>query len=234
MASEHIQPTTYAAPNVAPSRPAVGLLPRLRDATRAWLGIETPALVATVEDTTDIPTDSQDWPSIDVVYDEVQDIVEAQNERLKIIDTKANFGLAAATLLTAGVTGLGRALVESGQVVDAPQWPLFGGTMPVKQITDAVTVLSLVIYAAIAVSTYIAYRIQTFREVANPMRLVDVYLYKDPAYTKAALSKQRAKNFDTNEKKLNGKATWVNRAMALLIAEAGLLVVIAAIQIAWL
>lgn len=241
MISDHITPTEYAAPQISvPSQPA-GLLPRIREATRVWLGIEPRAAVVPVEEAPDISDETKDWPSVDVVYDEIHNMVKAQNDRLKIIDTKANFGLAAATLLTAGVTGLGRALAESGQRMVAsgqevalPQWPVFGADVPVTTMTDWVTIISLVIYALIAVSTYLAYRIRTYRDVANPRRLMDVYLYKAPAYTKAAIANQRAKNFAGNEAKINDKATWVNRAMILLIGEAALLVVIAIIQVAWL
>lgn len=227
MVQDHLNPSSYSPPRLHPGRHTTRN--RLRTALRSWLAIEPTAAAVKSDDIEKIdqlPTSGSDadWPSVEVVYDEVQAIVAAQNDRFKTIDTKANFGLAAATLLTAGVTGLGRALAESGQPV--------GDT--IRLTADIVTLASLALYALIAGLTYTAYRIQTFREVANPTRLVDVYLYKEPAYTKAALSKQRAKNFDDNEWKIDRKATWVNRAMVLLVVEAVLLVVIAFIQVVWL
>ncbi|MBA2520827.1 MAG: hypothetical protein H0V24_14275 [Chloroflexia bacterium] len=240
MISDHMRSSGYTAPQSAGSPQPLRLLSRLRASTRVWLGIETVAAVP-IEETTEISDENKDWPSIDVVFEQIEEMVKTQNDRLKTIDTKANFGLAAATLLTAGVTGLGRALADSGQRVAAsgrdvalPHWPVFGGEVPVNSITDGVTIISLVMYALIALSTYLAYRIRTYREVANPKRLMDVYLYKEPAYTKAAIANQRAKNFGSNEAKINDKATWVNRAMILLVGEAALLVVIAIVQVAWL
>jgi hypothetical protein len=56
----------------------------------------------------DTTVENVDWPSLDEVYTEVKDRISSQNDRNKTIDGKANFGLAAATLLTAGVTGLSK------------------------------------------------------------------------------------------------------------------------------
>jgi hypothetical protein len=234
MITDHLRPTTYATPSKPAPRATSGALPRLRQAARSWLGIEPVASAVTVEDAPDLAEEHTDWPSIDVVYDEIQEMTKAQSDRNKIIDTKANFGLAAATLLTAGVTGLGRALSESGATVGSQVVPIGPWTPSTNQLVDGVTIASLVVFFLIALCTVLAYRIQTFRDVANPGKLMEVYLYKEPEYTKAALAQQRAKNFMTNEDRIDGKATWANRAMKLLVVEAGLLLLIAVLQVIWL
>lgn len=230
MISDHLKASSYAAPHVTPSRHAPGARERLLNLLRAKLAV-SPSAAAVVE--TEVPEQAvtgQEWPSVDIVYDEMQQSMTAQNDRLKTIDTKANFGLAAATLLTAGVTGLGRALMESGQEGATPVW--FG--IQANYIVDWVTIISLVVYAAIAYTTYRAYRIQTFKEVPSPQRLLDKYLYEEPEATKAAIANARLKAYTTNEGIAENKVTWVNRAMWLLIVEALLLVIIAVIQVAWL
>lgn len=228
MQKQQVNPAGFA-----PSHPSIPLHDRVRDAVRAWLAVDqaVPVIVEHAEETL---LTSADWPSLDVVYEEVQDAIAAQNERLKTIDTKANFGLVAGTLLTAGVTGLGRALVEAGNIVASPRWLIGDNTLHASQVVDAVTVLSLLAYAAIAVCAYVAYKLRTFKEAPQPQRLIEKYVYEDPNITKAAITKQRAKNYENNETQIELKAKWTNLAMVFLIVEAFLLLVIAVVQVTWL
>lgn len=197
MIGDQINPTSYGSPQVQPRSRVHGPIGRIRHALRGWLAIETATAVAAAEDIADEQAATRDWPSLDVVYEEMQDSISVQNDRIKGIDTKANFGLAAATLLTAAVTGLGRALLEAPQQGANPVW--FG--LPATLVVDAVTIVSLGVYALIAFTTYRAYRIQTFKDVPAPQRLLDKYLYEAPEITKAAIARARVKVLPTTNRR---------------------------------
>lgn len=231
---DHLNRAGYTSPRSTADPQSVGLLPRLRDAIRSWLAVDSPASTAAGQVAVEAPAVAQDWPSLDEIYDEVKDSVAAQNDRLKTIDTKANFGLAAATLLTAGVTGLGRALVDAGQRAIVPSWTVLGIQLRADQVIDWVTIASLGIYGLVALSAYAAYRLRTFKEAPDPNRLVAMYIHVDPRITKATITSERAKNYAINEKKIGRKAWWTNLAMVFLILEAFLLFIIALIQVTWL
>lgn len=233
MLRDHFNPSGYPTPRLNSKRQTT--LDRLRGVLRSWLAVEidAPAMTA-ADDVNEAPATDRDWPSLEVVYKEVQDSVAAQNDRLKTIDTKANFGLAAATLLTAGVTGLGRALGESGRQLVASSWKVFGIELQVNQLVDWVTIISLGIYAFIAFSTFMAYRLRTFKESPQPQPLIDKYIYEEPIFTKAAITKARVRDYGINQETIEAKAVWVSLAMMLLVVEALLLVAIAVIQVTWL
>jgi len=232
MQKPHLHAAGYVPPRPTPR--SGGLLVWLREAVRSWREVTVPASAIVVDDTTEAQTAVEDWPSLDVVYDEVQDSITAQNVRLKTIDAKANFGLVAGTLLTAGVTGLGRALVDGGREVATPRWEILGITLQANQVVDWVTITSLGAYALIAICANAAYRLRTFKEAPNPQRLVTKYIYEDPRITKTTITSVRAKNYASNEKTIEVKAWWTNLAMVFLVVEAFLLFVIAVIQVAWL
>jgi hypothetical protein len=180
------------------------------------------------------PSPDQDWPSLDVVYAEVQNSIVLQNDRLKNIDTKANFALASATLLTAGVTGLGRALADAGRTGAVPSWTIQGLSVGADSVVDWVTVLSLGIYALIVFCTYNAYQLRDFMEAPDPAGLVSRYVHEDSTLTKATITKERAKNYARTEAQINVKARWTALAMRLLVVEALLLFLITIIQVIWL
>lgn len=189
--------------------------------------------VSTLADQTDGSDDivaDERWLSLDLVYEELQESATAQIERLKSIDTKANFGLVAGTLLTAGVTGLGRALLDATQSAGPPTWSILGVNLAANQVVDALTVLSLGAYALIAFCTFQAYRLRMFQEAPNPEVLVTKYIYEPPRITKGVIIDARADNLATNEKVIGQKVVWTKRAMVFLVVEALLLFVIGIVE----
>jgi hypothetical protein len=218
--------------------PATPPATRLKNATVRWLLslLQAPAPPAVIEThTEETATTDADWPSLDEVYDEVKDSIASQNDRLKSIDTKANFGLAAATLLTAGVTGLGKALSDpSASAKAGVKHDLWLFCARGDTLADWVTIASLVVYVLAATCAFAAYRLRTFNEVPNPDRLVKHYIYQDANQTKAAIANARAKAYASNEKTIDRKAFWTSASMVLLILEAVCLLLIAFIQVKWL
>lgn len=226
-----------------------GLLGSARTRLGYWLLGSQPVRLDTSDDRfqasidMDIETEEMDeyslaWPSLDAVYEEVKDRIDVQNDQIKTLDAKANFGLVAATLLTAGVTGLGRALVES-QAPDAGITPtpaslgILGWNIEGAALVDWVTVLSLGAYVVAAIGAYFAYRLRDFKVSPNPISLRENYLDKDPAYTKGAITNSRVKDYLANEDVIKGKVRWTNVAMAALVAEAILLLLIGLVQVWW-
>lgn len=234
MLSDQAKPTGYASAPTGTGRPSARIGDRLRAALRVWLVLPAPLTAAAADDLTESATAIVDWPSLDIVYEEIQDSIAAQNDRLKSIDTKANVGLVAGTLLTAGVTALGRALVDAGQEIAVPRWQILGFDLNGSQVVDWVTIVSLGAYALVAIGAYMAYRPRSFKEAPDPQRLVSKYIYEEPALTKATITNVRAKNYAINETLIERKAWWTNFAMIFLVLEALLLFTIALIQVAWL
>lgn len=175
-----------------------------------------------------------DWPSLDEVYEEVKERIEVQNEQIKTLDTKANFGLAAATLLTAGVTGLGRALGETQRTGEIESWNILGRSITAENLVDWITIASLGAYVVAALGAYFAYKLRTFKVSPNPRRLIDKWIHEDPSETKAALTRSRVQDYEFNETVIETKVKWTNTAMIALVIEAVLLLAIAVVQVLWL
>jgi hypothetical protein len=227
----------YSTPKGVDRNAATPPATALKEAVVRWLLalLQAPAPAVAIEEHREEPSVADtDWPSLDEVYEQVKDRLAAQNDRVKTIDTKANFGLVAATLLTAGVTGLGKALVESGQKAAIPRWTILGIDIRADRLVDWVTVVSLGAFALAAVSAFMAYRVREFRESPNLKRLLDHYLNEDPRFTKAAILNQRARDYEFNEAVIASKLTWTLLAMLFLVVESILLVIIALIQVFWL
>jgi len=178
---------------------------------------------------------AEDYPSLDIAYDGVKDVLAQQTDRLKSVETKANFGLASATLLTAGVTGLGKALNDATK--DGAPVPLIDFWKFHVKADNAInwlTIAALVTYASIILFIFMAYRIRDFYESPDPKRLVESYISQPAWETKAMILDARAKDYTSNEVLLCLKARWANVAMVLFLVEAVLLCVIAFVQVKWL
>jgi hypothetical protein len=182
----------------------------------------------------DTTVENVDWPSLDEVYTEVKDRISSQNDRNKTIDGKANFGLAAATLLTAGVTGLSKVVGDVATKSNVGQRDFILFHAHLGTVADWITVASLAVYGMAAISAYMAYHLRAFRESPKPQRLVEHYVNQDPRITKATITRELAKDYAFNEDVIDEKVKWTNRTMVFLIVETALLLLIALIQVIWL
>lgn len=180
------------------------------------------------------------WPSLDLLYDEIQGRIAAQDAQISGLDSKANFGLASATLLTAGVTGLTKTIDEvqrpaegspasSIQPAIVDLWVV--GEFKATGVVDALTIVSLVVYVLVIAFSFLAYRVRHWHVTPNPQQVLHEASWWPEEQTKATLAVKRADDFRLNEEKVLSKARWVRLALAALMVEAALLLTIALVQV---
>ncbi len=179
-------------------------------------------------------------PSVDVIYSEVTGRLSAQDAQIATLDSKANFGLGSATLLTAGVTGLATAVDEAREpsqdrsmaaerVATADLW--WFGEHNAERLTDYITLASLGVYVLVIVFSFLAYNLRQWRVTPQPAPFFDEALSWPAESTKVQLAVQRIEDFEFNEKKIKAKVRWVRFAMLALLFEAILLLAVTVVQV---
>ena len=162
------------------------------------------------------PGPASPWPAIDIVYQELIDRAKGQQEHIKILDTKANFGLGSATILTASL-----ALQQAAESASAQTgW------------SGAVVVVALVAYLVVVISSFSAYRLRQVWVTPDPIVLTKEVVYETPDRAKSALSVARAEALVNNEEIIRSKVFWTKNALAGLFVEALALLIIAVAQMA--
>ncbi len=150
------------------------------------------------------------WPSLELIYDEIKGRLTYQVAQIGALDTKANFGLGSATLLTAGVATLGE-------------------TVGTSFIAALLTIAALAVYVLVIVIvfSFCAYRLRPWSVTPNPRQVLDDAASWSEEETRARLAKQRVEDFERNEREISIKAMWVRRTLYALMFEGALLLLIA-------
>jgi hypothetical protein len=173
--------------------------------------------------------------NLDVILTYVKERGAAQNAQITSLDGKANFGLAAASLLTTGVASLHAAFL-SAQRLDPSRGAgalLFPRLDPqiFAPIALAFTALAFATYVVVVFSAYQAYKVRGYTTVPNAKTLLNEY-WTSPAFdTKARLAATMAEVIEENEHKTDAKAWWVRVVMRSLLVEAALLLLLLVLQL---
>lgn len=146
--------------------------------------------------------------SIDIVYDELKKRITVQDAQIGALDGKANFGLASASLLTAGIAGLQNTFLTAQKAGPVSNISIFGFMVSPTTLINVLTVASFVAYVVVVLTAYMAYRILDFRVVPIPDKFVEKYLDKPPLYTKKRLIRTLVVAFHENERLVNQKVRW--------------------------
>ncbi len=175
-------------------------------------------------------------PSLDLAFEEAKRLIAAQDAQLAALDGKANFGLGSATLLTAGVAALRSSMnnvEEAAQVSGQPNM-LTVRSFEVDWLTVAngLTIAALGVYAWVVLSALSAYGLRKYENAPDPQKLLARFLNKPEHETKRKIVEELADAFATNAEHAAAKVKWTRRVIWGLLAEAVVLVGIAAVQFA--
>jgi hypothetical protein len=178
---------------------------------------------------------SADASNLDVMLSAIKDEVAAQNAQVSTLDTKANFGLATAGLLTTALVGLRNAYVDAqktlAQLPDShisPFLPHFSASV-FGQVANVLTILAVICFFAVLVCSFVAYRVRDFDTVPNSRVLVDKYWDSPPEALKAQLAVSLATALSNDDTMISNKVFWVTWALKSLMLEGLVLLAITAL-----
>ncbi len=157
-------------------------------------------------------------PSLDTAFEAVMYRLSQQDAQLTTLDQKANIAVATAGLLVAGVAGLQNLITSTNNHnIDG---------LSTSLVIRCESLIALAMFVSIIYSAWRALSLEEFLVVPAPKDFWDNYRDKPPAYTKRALLAARIKAFEENEKQVQQKATWTDRALTALLIEACVLAVL--------
>jgi multisubunit Na+/H+ antiporter MnhC subunit len=164
--------------------------------------------------------------NLDVVLTFIKERATAQSAQITSLDGKANFGLAAASLLIAGVSNLQSAFTNAQRIEPAKPAPvpLLSPLDPQSILPFAfvLTALAFATYMLVVFSAYQAYKVRGYTTVPNPEVLLREYWVSSAFDTKAALASTLASAIDRNEPEIARKAGWVRFVTLCLFGRSGI------------
>lgn len=165
---------------------------------------------------------NDEFPSLHLAFDLVQNRVSAQIEQARALDAKANFALGSATAL------LGAALVMQAALISTQSATCIVPFLNLSPIMMHALLLLplLIIYMVAVIIGFFAYKTRLYRLTPDPRELVEAYVKKkiEEEQTKAVLLSTTVEVFEGNEKKLLRKAQFVDASLLVLLIEALLLI----------
>ncbi len=185
-----------------------------------------------------VTSDGRSVRSVDVVFDALRARLAIQLEQIKILDGKANFGLASASLLTAAVAGLRSSLATAQRAGEVEDWVIPNLlTVNPSTVVNVLVVAALGAYLAVVLTAYNAYRVRTFKWVLGSddgpnEDFLAVYMDRPAVDTKEALSVAMSHAFKRNAQMVESKSRYVSLVLFSLIVEAFLLLLITVVQLA--
>src|SRR3712207_4742184 len=102
--------------------------------------------------------DNVSAPSAKIVLDEIKGMLATQNARITALDGKANFGLASASLLTAGAINLKSTFFDAQQAERVTSWQIGSVVIEPQGLVGAFTVVVTLIYIWVVFSAYQGYK----------------------------------------------------------------------------
>lgn len=175
---------------------------------------------------------TENLESLDVVFEQVEGRMAAQDAQISSLDGKANFSLASATLLTAGVTALQSAFSTAQDAGTPNDFLVFGLSLPPAVVVEVLMIVSLLAYVVVVYAAYQAYRVRNFKAVPKVRTLRDKYLQKPEGETKKAMVDAWVEVFSRNEDLINNKIWWTNVVLFALALEAFLLLLMTTTELA--
>lgn len=145
----------------------------------------------------------QDEPrSLEIVFAEVKDRLNAQSDQIKTLDAKAGLVLSSSSLIIAIGAGLRTAFGKSGP----------------GEVT--LFVFAAILYVLTMIFAFQAYYLRPYRRDPEPRALRERYMFKDPTFTKRKILANMIEFFEENERIINdNKVKNLRRALKLLTAE---------------
>jgi len=153
----------------------------------------------------------QDEPkSLEIVFAEAKDRLNAQSEQIRTLDGKAGLVLSSSSLIITIGAGLRTALGESGpSEVTLPSICSFG-----------VFALAGVLYLLTMIFAFRAYSLRRYRRDPEPRPLREHYMFENPTFTKRRILANMIQCFEENQKIIhNNKVRNLEIALGLLMAE---------------
>jgi hypothetical protein len=181
-----------------------------------------------------VETDRMDMnsPSLEIIYESVKDRIAEQSGRIDILDNKAGFTLAAASVLTGGIgtitAGLATFTGKEAKPMKYASW--LPGDPSLNEMAAAIIVLILIAYAWLVFSTFQAIRLRVYAVAPKPKVLRAKWAGQEEKSTKAGLIDAMIISFECNITTIEKKTNWTNRAIGAIGIEAGLALVVGALQ----
>ncbi len=155
-----------------------------------------------------------EYPSLNLAFEMTKEQLSYQPSIVDALDSKANFTLSSATVLTIAAT-------------------VFRGTFFAQMnsaLTDVIELVLLVLYAIILFCSYQAYCLRPYTSVPHPAKF-EKYLRENEEYTKGVLYSTMVDAFEKNEGTINKKSKWATLAMSGLIIEGAITALTTLLQV---
>lgn len=151
--------------------------------------------------------------SAELIHAELKGRLNEQNAQIATLDSKANFGLGSASLLTAGIIALQTSVQGRGFLV------------------NLLTSACLGAYIVVVWFSYQAYRLRTFATPPKPAPFARKYMYYHPDVTREHLISELINAYSRNLRPIRDKIRYTELLHKALLAEATLLMLIACAEI---
>lgn len=173
---------------------------------KKWGGIPT--------DGSQLPSQvSDEFASLDVVFDLTRDQLSFQMSQVDGLDTKAGFVLASASLLTGALA--------TWHVPATTSYSPFIATF-----IQHIPLISILIYLVVIVTSFMAIMVRTYEYPTAPTQLRELYLHWPEQATKRKMRANIEAAYIRNEEKIKGKTRWTLAAFGALAIEALIVAVI--------
>lgn len=176
---------------------------------------------------TDKPDPPDPYPSSDAIIDFTTNALSDQQAHIENLDGKANFVLGASTTLTGTTFFLQAGLPLPGAVSHTKLSGIYAHLnmfLTSPNVRLWVLGILLALYASTLMAAFFAYRNRAYIRVPNPTRLYTSYLTRNAVETKRAVYRAMLEAYIQNEEKVARKTVWVDRAFALLLLQALVLI----------
>lgn len=164
------------------------------------------------QDTATSTSASSRFPSLDLVFDLTRERLSAQLTSVDSLDTKANFVLGSATLLTAAA-----ATIQGLSHYDSA-------------VRFVAILVAMSLYLAVIFTSFRAYMIRVYHQAPDPAAL-EGYMWEQLEPTKGTLLKEMVGCYNDNKEEIARKVWWLRWALRAFGAEAVLLSILALLEV---
>jgi len=140
-------------------------------------------------------------------------------EQVNAVDTKANFILGSATAIISAALILQAVLIQLHSIIFTNRFLL-----------ELPLLLLFITYLSVMFIAFLAYRINVYKLVPDPSELYKHYLQKPESHSKAEVFRAMVEAFKENERTINKKVSWTERALVALGCETVSLVLFLSLQ----
>lgn len=150
----------------------------------------------------------ESFPSLDIVLDFTRERQSAQLQLTTDLDSKANFVLGSATLLTTAAIALRNA-------TSSWRW---------------LEVVAILVYCVVVFSSFMAYRVREYAQAPDPVAL-ESNMHEAVVKTKGEILREMVRAYDTNKTAIRRKTAWLKWSFVAFMIEVVLLAALAFAQV---